>query len=429
MAARDDMIRRVVIIGAGHAGVQAAASLRDHGFDGEIALIHGEKAAPYRRPPLSKAYLSNGDADRLAFRGAEWFAANRIDLVAVRARNIDRLEKRVETDSGATLAYDHLILATGSRARQLVPKLAGDAVHYLDDIVSARCVRERLARSKRVVILGAGFIGLEFAAAARAAGAQVDVVDTAPRVMARVVSATASAFFEGRHRAAGVRLHLGVEAPEISMDAAGDITVACANGLTLAGDMLLVGIGAAPDVVLAHAAGLAVERGVAVDMHLLTSDPDISAIGDCAAFPGPDDQRLCLACVQNAVDQAKFVAARIMGAAQAYRAVPWFWSDQGPDKLQIAGLAAVADEDAVRADPDGRAISVLRFRHGRLTALETVNRPGEHMLARKLFDAGDAPDRAALSAVGFDLRAFVGARARVSNASASPMTTTERMMT
>jgi 3-phenylpropionate/trans-cinnamate dioxygenase ferredoxin reductase component len=224
--------------------------------------------------------------------------------------------------------------------------------------------------------------------------------------MARVVSAATSAFFEAHHRANGVRLHLGAEAPEIDTATTGRITVSCINSLILSGDMLLVGIGATPDVALAQAAGLAVERGVVVDGRLLSADSAVSAIGDCADFPGPDGQRLCLASVQNAVDQAKFVAARIMGAAETYHAVPWFWSDQGADKLQIAGLGDGVDQDIARVDPDGRALSVLRFRHGRLIALETANRPGEHMLARKLLATGSPPSFDELQTCGFDLRAL-----------------------
>ncbi|TGD95280.1 NAD(P)/FAD-dependent oxidoreductase [Methylobacterium nonmethylotrophicum] len=403
----------IVIVGAGQAGFQAAASLREGGFDGSLTIVGDESVARYQRPPLSKAYLAGqASGESLALRPARFYADHRIAIrLGIRATAVDRAARRVAVASGEPLAYDHLILATGARNRPLaVPGADLQGVLQLRTLAEADAVRRSLTGRERIVVVGAGFIGLEVAAAAAARGIAVTVVETAERVMARAVSRPISAFFRTAHEAAGIRFVLGAGVERIAGRGGRVAAVETADGRSLAADLVLVGIGVVPNVDLAAAAGLPVADGILVDHRLLTSDPSISAIGDCAAFPSPfaGNAPTRIESVQNAVDQARCVAARLTGRAAPYGALPWFWSDQGRVKLQIAGLATPHDLAVTRGDPASGAFSVFRYREERLVAVESVNRPADHMVARRLIaqraplPAGQAADPA------FDLRALVG---------------------
>ncbi len=350
---------RVVIVGAGHAGVQLAAALAQAGHG--IVLVGEETALPYHRPPLSKGYmLGEVDDAALALRPAAFY--DTIERHAgVRAVAIDRPAQRLILADGTALAYDHLVLATGLRNRRLAGALS------LRDIADAAALRARLAAARDVVVIGAGFIGLEFAAVAKTPERRVTVIEAAPRILGRSVSAPVADCIAAWHRARGTVLQ-------------------CATGPSEAhfrADLVLAGIGADPDVALAKEAGLAIDNGIAVDAWLATSDPAISAIGDCASFPTASG-RVRLESVQNATDQARCLAARLAGRPAPYDAVPWFWSDQGDIKLQIAGLGQGADHLVLRGDPASARFSVFRFRDGRLAAVESINRPADHMAARKL---------------------------------------------
>jgi 3-phenylpropionate/trans-cinnamate dioxygenase ferredoxin reductase subunit len=400
---------RVVIVGAGQGGQQVAASLRQEGFDGAITLLGDEPGLPYQRPPLSKAYLKDGDAERLLLKPAAFYERGQIALHdRTRVVRIDRAARAVETAASVRHEYDHLVLATGARTfRPPIPGLAAAGPLELRTMADAALIRARLAASRSAVVIGGGFIGLEFAAVARAAGLDVTVVEAADRLMARVVSPAISACFLDAHRGWGVHVRLGDPARSVEPAPDGG-RVALASGGTVTGDLLLVATGVVPNTELAAEAGLAVDNGVVVDATLLTGDPAISAIGDCAAFPGPDGRRVRLESVQAAVDHARHVARRIaQGNTAAYAAVPWFWSDQGDLKLQIAGLSGDADARVVLPEA-GPAEIVLSFRGDRLVAVETVNAAGPHMAARRLLAAGEVT-RAALSRAGFDLRALAKA--------------------
>lgn len=409
-----DDCRHVVIIGTGQAGFQAAASLRDNGFAGTIRLVGDEDGLPYQRPPLSKAYLA-GTTDRstLALRQAAFFTQANIDITTGRrAIAIDRTSRHVGLDDGIALPYDHLVLATGTRNRRLaVPGSDLDGVAYLRTATEGDWLRGRLAGVERVVIVGAGFIGLELAAFAAARGCAVTVLEAAARPMARALSTTMSSFFQRAHETAGVRFVFDAAVTRLIGPKGYVTAVETADGVRHAADLVLVGIGVVPNIELAADAGLATDNGIVVDAHLATDDPAISAIGDCAAFPQPfaDGLRGRIESVQNAVDHARCVAARLTGAAQPYGAVPWFWSDQGPLKLQIAGLPAPHDHHVVRGDPDSRAFSVFCFRDGRLAGVESVNRPGDHMVGRRLLGTALTPAQAADPT--FDLKALASARA------------------
>ncbi len=330
----------VLIAGAGHAGFQLAASLRQHGYSEPIRLINDEAHLPYQRPPLSKAYLKGaGGADSLMFRPDKFYRDQNIELIADRAASIDRAARRLLLASGSSLDYGHLVLATGARNRLLdIPNANLEDVRYLRTLDESEALRLRIASARRVVVIGAGFIGLEFAATARAKGLEVDVIELGARVMARAVTAEISDFFQSRHTAAGIRIHLGVQATSIESDGTHVAGVSLSDGRHVPADLVVVGVGVLPNVELADEAGLPVAAGIIVNEQLLTSDPDISAIGDCALFASHRfGGSLRLESVQNATDHARCVAARLTGDAKTYDGQPWFWSDQRDDKLQIAG--------------------------------------------------------------------------------------------
>lgn len=400
----------VVIVGAGHAGVSAAAFLREDGYEGPIALLSAERHAPYQRPPLSKTYLKGeASAESLILRGPAFYKDQRIDLLSgEKAVTLDRAARRVGLESGSTLGYAHLVLATGAMARPASfsgVELGG--VLTLRDLADAETLKPRMEQAKQIVVIGAGFIGLEFAATARTKGAGVDVVEFTPRVMGRAVSGPISDFYAARHLASGVRLHLGVGVAAIEGVNGAVNAVALTDGRRIPADLVLVGIGILPKQRLAAAGGLAVANGVVTDAAMTTSDENISAIGDLTMHPNAFAGRsIRLESVQNALDQARVVAKKLTGKPAHYDAVPWFWSDQGPLKLQIAGLADGCDTFISRGDPDAGAFSVFCFASGRLRCVESVNRPADHMVARRLL-AAEKPNLTPEEAgdLSFDLKA------------------------
>jgi 3-phenylpropionate/trans-cinnamate dioxygenase ferredoxin reductase subunit len=397
----------VVIIGAGHAGFQLAASLRQNGFGERIALLNDEGHLPYQRPPLSKAYLKGtGAPDSLMFRPQKFYHDQNIDLITEHAVSIDRAARKVLLASGASLDYGHLVFATGARNRLLdIPNANLPDVRYLRILDESEALRHLIAPGQRVVVIGAGFIGLEFAATARAKALEVDVVELAARVMARAVTSEISEYFQSKHTASGMRIHLGVQVTSIESDGAKVTGVSLSDGRHIPCDLVVVGVGVLPNVELAAQAGLPVASGIIVDDHLLTSDPNISAIGDCALYVSRRfGGSLRLESVQNATDHARCVAARLTGKPEAYDGMPWFWSDQGPDKLQMVGLTTGYDHVVVRGDREQGAFSAFCYKSGQLVGIESVNRAGDHMFGRRLL-AGNrsiTPEQAADP--GFDLK-------------------------
>jgi 3-phenylpropionate/trans-cinnamate dioxygenase ferredoxin reductase subunit len=398
----------VLIVGAGHAGFQVAASLRQLGFKDRVAIINDEAHLPYQRPPLSKAYLKGtGGPDSLMFRPRKFYDDQKIELIADHTVAIDRAAHKLKLASGSVLDYGHLVLATGARNRLLdIPNAKLPNVRYLRILDDSEDLRARLASSKRVVVIGAGFIGLEFAATARIKGLEVDVLELASRVMARAVTAEVSDYFQKRHADAGIRIHLGVMATAIEADGDKITGVSLSDGRHIGADLVVVGVGVLPNVELAAEAGLPTASGIIVNDRLLTADPDISAIGDCALFESPRfGGSLRLESVQNATDHARCVAARLTGDDKSYDGQPWFWSDQGDDKLQIAGLTTGYDHVVLRGDPAQKAFSAFCYRQGRLVGIESVNRAGDHMFGRRFLGMNRqlTPDKAADPA--FDLKA------------------------
>jgi 3-phenylpropionate/trans-cinnamate dioxygenase ferredoxin reductase subunit len=397
----------VIIAGAGHAGFQLAASLRQNGFSEPIALINDESHLPYQRPPLSKAYLKGtGGPDSLMFRPEKFYHDQHVDLIADRVSSIDRGARKVTLASGASLDYSHLALATGARNRLLdIPNANLDGVCYLRTLDDSAALRHRIASCQRVIVIGAGFIGLEFAATARAKGLEVDVVELGARVMARAVTAEISEFFQSQHAAAGIRIDFGLQVTSIENDGGRVTGVSLSDGRHLPADLVVVGVGVLPNVELAAEAGLPVAAGIIVDELLLTADPNISAIGDCALYASPRfGGSLRLESVQNATDHARCVAARLTGDAKPYDGLPWFWSDQGSDKLQMVGLTTGYDQVVVRGDRGAGAFSAFCYKSGGLLGIESVNRAGDHMFGRRLLAARGSitPEQAADAS--FDLK-------------------------
>lgn len=382
----------VVIVGAGHGGVQVAVSLREEGYDGPIVLIGDEPHVPYHRPPLSKAFLKREvPAEALQLRPPTYYGEKGIDFrPGVRVEAIDRALKQVRLSSGETLGYAHLVLATGARQRPLnVPGVELAGVLSLRGLDDAELLRERAEKARHAVVIGAGFIGLEFAAVAAGFGCAVTVLELADRPMARALTSLMSAHFAKVHASKGIRLLFGTGITAIEGRDGAVSAVVTSTGERLPADLVLVGIGVIPNQQLAQAAGLTCSNGIEVDALMRTSDPDISAIGDVAFHPNAFSARMMrLESVQNALDQARTVARRLVGRAAPYTALPWFWSDQGEMKLQIAGLVDGADSLVTRGDPASGAFSVFAFRTGQLLGVESVNKPGDHMAARKILSGG-----------------------------------------
>jgi 3-phenylpropionate/trans-cinnamate dioxygenase ferredoxin reductase subunit len=398
----------VVIVGAGQGGYQVAASLREHGYDAPITIIGDEPTLPYQRPPLSKAYLlGEMNAERLLLRPASFYESRKIDLLmGDSVTSIDRVNARLHLASGSSLGYDHLVLTVGARNHALPVEGAElDGVLYLRTLADSDNIHARLDDARTIMVVGAGFIGLELAAVASKYGKRVHIVEALPRVMSRAVSQTVSDFYAAAHRQWGCELHLNARLRSIEGKSGHVAGITLAEGPSIAADLVLVGIGIVPNVELAREAGLAIDNGIAVDHRLLTADPFISAIGDCASFPDPQTgARIRLESVQNAADQGRCVARRITGSPENYDAVPWFWSDQRDLKLQMVGLTTGCDRAVLRGDPDSRAFSVFCFRGEKLLGIESVNRAADHMFGRRLLAAGESvsPDEAA--DLDFDLK-------------------------
>ncbi|MCK1804265.1 FAD-dependent oxidoreductase [Brevibacterium sp. R8603A2] len=403
----------IVIVGGGQAGQQVAASLRRLGYQGRVTLVCEELHLPYQRPPLSKAYLSGEfDERRLTFKKADWYEKQGIEVVHQAAVSMDRANQTVKLAGGLELDYEHLVLATGARNRRLsVPGADLENVVDLRTRDDAEALAVSLPAAKNVVIVGAGFIGLEVAASVRKMGAAVHVLELADRVMERALSPEASAYFSRAHAQAGIEIHTGTGITGIEGREGRVAEVVTSTGERLSADLVLVGIGAVPNAELAEEAGLEVDGGVVVDEMLRTSDPAVSAIGDVAVVSVcASGARVRLESVQNANDQGRFLAESLTGAQGSYAKVPWFWSDQGTHKLQIAGVRDGCEETVLLPAHGPEEFIALHFAAGWLRCVETVNRAGEHMAARRGLEAGVMPGAEEVRASGFDLGEWVRTR-------------------
>jgi len=401
-------VDHVVIVGAGQAGVQVADSLRNRGFAGDISVIGDEPVLPYQRPPLSKDYMAaDGDPGALPLRAERFFTEQRIDLrTGVRVTAIDRGRQTVTLERGERLCYSALVLATGAANRALpVPGVDLAGVHVLRTLADAEHLRAALATARSAVVVGAGFIGLEFAAVARKRGVEVTVLEAAERPMARALSPAMSRHLGGAHRGMGTDLRLG-EGLTAFRGIGGTVVAAVGtSGQEYPADLVVVGVGVRPRDELARAAGLAVDDGIVVDERLRTTDPNVYAVGDCASAPGAlPGTRLRLESVQNATDQGRRLADALVDGTVGAAEVPWFWSTQGPLRLQIAGLGRPDDDAVVSGDVAGGRFSVFCFRGERLVAVESLNRPADHLAARRVLASGAHPTPVQVTDPRFSLK-------------------------
>ncbi|TGP20468.1 MULTISPECIES: FAD-dependent oxidoreductase [unclassified Mesorhizobium] len=384
----------MVIVGAGHAGVQAAASLREEGYDGPVILIGAENELPYHKPPLSKTFIKDAEAKPQPLRGEAFYSGNAIDYrPGVWIDRIDSGARRLDVSGGAAIPFDRLVLATGARPRLL--KLEGvelAGVVSLRSLADARLIRELSAQSEDVVILGGGFIGLEIAATLRAAGRKVTVVEAVDRLLGRAVAPVIAIHVRQRLEASGVRILTGTTVSRLESQGGRVSAAITSSGERLPAQMVVIGIGVVPNVELAEAAGIAIGNGIRVDQHMQSSIPEILAVGDAASyrhwFTGGDVR---LESVQNATDQARLAARTILGHAEPFSAVPWFWSDIGDMKLQMVGLTQGGDNHVVLGEPAENKFSIYHYAGNRLLGIESVNRPADHMLGRKMLGAGFSP--------------------------------------
>lgn len=379
---------RIVIVGAGHAGGTAAALLRQYGHDGPITLVGDEPIAPYQRPPLSKAWLKGeADEDSLALRAPGFYAENAIDLwLGTSIAAIDRATRQVRLVDGRVLPYGVLILATGAEAIvPPLPKVDSAGIHVLRTAADAQTLKAALTPGKHLLIVGAGYVGLEVAASARALGAEVTVLEREPRILSRVANGILSDFFHACHEARGVRFRLNATVAGFGDDGHHVTGAWLADGSAIACDLVLLGIGARPNDALARAAGLDVQGGIIVDLEARTSDPDIFAIGDVTRRPMPIyDCLFRMESVPNALEQAKQAACAITGQPAPPPEVPWQWSDQYDLKLQIAGYPIGADRVLVRGDVTAAKFALFHMKGRQIQAVEAINAPPEFMAGRQL---------------------------------------------
>lgn len=396
-------MKRFVIVGAGQAGVTAAEALRGAGFEGELLLLGDEPHGPYHRPPLSKAWLAGEmQAGQLVMRAPEMLARKGITLrIGVHVAAIHRATHELELADGERLAYDGLLLATGATPRRLPVPGAETALVLRgrdDALALAARLADLQAAGQALVVIGGGFIGLEVAATARKKGIAVSVLEAQPRLLARALPPLLSDWYAALHRSHGVEVSTAVRIDAIEPDA-----VHLADGRRIACGAVLLGVGVAANDALARAAGLECEQGIVVDAHGRTADPAIVAAGDCSVRRRPDGTLLRLESVQGATEGGRAAAATLLGQDRPFTATPWFWSDQYDRKLQMAGLSAGADQAVLRGDSAAASFSVWHFAGDRLVAVDTVNASKEHLLARKLLDAGRSPTPAQAADTAFDL--------------------------
>jgi 3-phenylpropionate/trans-cinnamate dioxygenase ferredoxin reductase subunit len=396
----------IVIVGASHASVQAIDTLRREGHTGPIVLVGDEPHLPYNRPPLSKKFLSGEmELERLLLRSPHFYEQGQVDTrLGVRVTAIDRTDQRLRLSDGNELRYDNLLLCIGSRPRLLEAPGAGlKGIHYLRTIADVQGIRADLAGARRLVVVGAGYIGLEAAASARHLGLDVDVLEMADRPLNRVVAPEMSAFYTRRHEREGVRIHCNTSVVSF----AGDTRVrgVVCDDREFPADVVIVGVGILPEMALPASAGIRCENGIVVDEQCRTSDPNIYAAGDCTNHPSVRyGRRVRLESVDNAVEQARVAALTMCGKPARHEHVPWFWSDQYDVKLQIAGLSQGYDQVVRRGDPDSGKFALYYLASGELLAVDAVNSPKDFMTGKKWIAERKHPDPVLLADPATDLK-------------------------
>ena len=397
----------IVIIGAGHAAGQAAASLRQAKFEGSITIIGDEAHVPYQRPPLSKQYLAGTQvADKVYLRAEKFYADKDIQLMLdTRATQIDPGTKTINLDNGETIAYEKLLISTGSRPRKLSIEgsdLSG--IHYLRTMDDVDGIRADVKPGANLVIVGGGYIGLEVAAVGIELGMNVHVLEMEERILQRVTTPEMSAYYHKLHSDRGVHIHTQTGVTGFSGN--GKVENVLCGDESFAADIVIVGIGIIPNIEIAEEAGIHCDNGIVVDDHCCTSDPDIYAAGDCTNHPNPlMNKRLRLESVPNAMDQARVSTANMLGDDKVYAAIPWFWSDQYELKLQMVGFSADGDSQVLRGDMENHQFAIFYLKDGKVVAADAVNSPKEFMLCKQL--VGKPADPAQLADPETDLKSLL----------------------
>ncbi|MCY4263915.1 MAG: FAD-dependent oxidoreductase [Gammaproteobacteria bacterium] len=398
-----------LVIGASHAGVSLALTLRKEGWAGPIKLISEEKELPYHRPPLSKEHLAGKkDLDGMRLRPSKIYDDNAIELLlGTAATGIDRKAKSVILASGEVLAYDKLALCIGASVRKLPIGQGLERVHYLRTAADVKTIKSQLPSVGHAVIIGGGYIGLEVAAVLRSLDLNVTVLEMEDRVLSRVTSSVLSDYMNDLHTSHGVTIATSCRVTAIrpGQDVESPMNLECEDGDVMQADMVFIGVGVQPNVGLAYEAGLEVGDGIVVDAHACSSDPDIYAAGDCSWHRNNFyESEMRLESVQNANDQARVAAANLCGKRTVYNALPWFWSDQYDVKLQMVGLNNQYDQLIIRGDPKDheKGFALLYLKEGKLVAADCIRRPKEYMVSKQLIPLALQIDPALLADINND---------------------------
>ena len=405
----------IVIVGGGHAGGQAAASLRQEGYEGSVTIVTEENYIPYQRPPLSKEYLSGEfDVNKVYLRPEKFYETKGIEIrTGLTVNEINRKEHELICNDKTVIRYEKLLLATGARARTL--DIAGSelsGIHSLRTIKDVDAIRVDMAKADSVTIIGGGYIGLEVAAVAIEAGKQVTVLEMEDRILERVATPEMSQFYYELHRGKGVNILTNCTANSFQGNGGEVSSVHCSNGLEVASDLVIVGVGIVPNVEIAENAGIKTSNGILVNEYCLTSDPHIFAAGDCTNHPNPLlERRLRLESVPNAMEQARVASANMLISIEkpnapellkAYASIPWFWADQYNLKFQMVGFPTDSDEVVTRGNVESEHFANFYFTDNAVIAADAINSPREFMLAKQLI--GKTVDKSALADPNVDLK-------------------------
>lgn len=380
-------MENLLIIGAGQSAIQCISTLKKEGYSGSITLVGEEEHLPYQRPPLSKGFLEDSlNKERLYFKKLEFFTENKVQLyLGLSAEKLEIDNQKVYLSDNSVLEFDKLVFATGSRVRLLdFPGSELKSIFYLRDLDDAEAIKKDLETSENLVIIGAGYIGLEAAAIAAKKNKKVTIIEMADRVMNRTVDPQISEYYLNLHESYGVKFHFNTSLETIN-EVSNSLEVVCSDGTEVKADSVLIGAGVVPNIELAEEAGIYCDNGIIVDEFGQTNFKNIYACGDCTNHPNKIlNKNLRLESVHNAMEQAKTVASSVMNNPMEYNQVPWFWSDQYDHKLQIVGLSGDHDMVTMRGNTNDAKFMLFYTKDEELIAVDAINNPKEFLISRKL---------------------------------------------
>ena len=380
-------MENLLIIGAGQSAIQCISTLKKEGYSGSITLVGEEEHLPYQRPPLSKGFLEDSlNKERLYFKKLEFFTENKVQLyLGLSAEKLEIDNQKVYLSDNSVLEFDKLVFATGSRVRLLdFPGSELKSIFYLRDLDDAEAIKKDLETSENLVIIGAGYIGLEAAAIAAKKNKKVTIIEMADRVMNRTVDPQISEYYLNLHKSYGVNFHFNTSLETIN-EVSDSLEVVCSDGTEVKSDSVLIGAGVVPNIELAEEAGIYCDNGIIVDEFGQTNFKNIYACGDCTNHPNKIlNKNLRLESVHNAMEQAKTVASSVMNNPMEYNQVPWFWSDQYDHKLQIVGLSGDHDLVTMRGNTNDAKFMLFYTKDEELIAVDAINNPKEFLISRKL---------------------------------------------